>query len=237
MQIATASESENTTHRNQLLHRICDFEPGNNPALQKLATVLQTLLRDRASGPLPWDLLNRVATEYESITKTSGRAVDWSEKVPGKRIVGFGGAFSAGKSSLINALLPSRQLATEVSPTTSVPTCLLKADGDSYRVLSRFNNQVALSHQDFLSLTHDEEERHGSRIASLLQAAFVSRQDFPFENLALLDTPGYSKPDTPDADTQSDAEIARKQLNAAHFVIWVISAENGVISEKDLCFL
>lgn len=36
---------------------------------------------------------------------------------------------------------------------------------------------------------------------------------------------------------KSDAEIARAQLNAAHFVVWVISAESGVMSEQDLCFL
>ena len=42
-----------------------------------------------------------------------------------KFIVAFGGGFSAGKSSLINAVLGKKLLVTEVGPTTSLPTYLL----------------------------------------------------------------------------------------------------------------
>ena len=43
-----------------------------------------------------------------------------------KTIVGFGGAFSAGKSSLINALVGKRAVQVAADPTTALPTYLLR---------------------------------------------------------------------------------------------------------------
>ncbi|MBE0507806.1 MAG: dynamin family protein [Marinospirillum sp.] len=154
-----------------------------------------------------------------------------------KVVVGLGGAFSAGKSSLINALLGQKRLATEVDPTTSLPTYLLQGEAEAITALNLFKRRVELSQEEFLSLTHDEKERYGSQVSALLQSAFISLPDFPFKNLALLDTPGYSKPDDKSWSDRTDANLARAQLNSAQFIIWVVSAEAGVISENDLKFL
>lgn len=154
-----------------------------------------------------------------------------------KVVVGLGGAFSAGKSSLINALLGKKRLATEVDPTTSLPTYLLQGETEAITALNLFKRRVELSQEEFLSLTHDEKERYGSQVSALLQSAFISLPDFPFENLALLDTPGYSKPDDANWSDRTDANLARAQLNSAQFIIWVVSAEAGTISEDDLKFL
>lgn len=158
-----------------------------------------------------------------------------------KLVVAFGGGFSAGKSSLINALLGQKLLVTEVDPTTSLPTYLLHGSSNQVSALNLFGHRVALSEEAFLSLTHDEALLYGSHISRLLRAAFITRTDFAWPNLALIDTPGYSK-DQSNGQTgthseRTDEHIARAQLNAAQAVVWVIDARQGCITEDDLAFL
>ena len=152
-------------------------------------------------------------------------------------MVAFGGGFSAGKSSLINALLGHKLLVTEVDPTTSLPTYLLHDSSNQVSALNLFGHRVALSEEAFLSLTHDEALLYGSHISRLLRAAFITRSDFAWPNLALIDTPGYSKDQSTAHSERTDEHIARAQLNAAQAVVWVIDARQGCITEDDLAFL
>lgn len=154
-----------------------------------------------------------------------------------KFVVAFGGGFSAGKSSLINALLGKRLLVTEVDPTTSLPTYLLKGPEDAIHAQNLFGHHVELSDEEFLSLTHDELARYGSNVSRLLRSAIISRQDFPWQNLALIDTPGYTKHEDQQHSERTDEHIARTQLNSAQAIVWVIDARQGCITEDDIKFL
>ena len=154
-----------------------------------------------------------------------------------KFVVAFGGGFSAGKSSLINALLVKRLLVTEVDPTTSLPTYLLHGDEDAIHALNLFGHRIHLSEEEFLSLTHDEVERYGSNVSRLLHSAIISRRDFPWQHLALIDTPGYTKHEDKRHSARTDEHIARTQLNSAQAIVWVIDARQGCITEEDINFL
>lgn len=154
-----------------------------------------------------------------------------------KVVVGVGGAFSAGKSSLINTLLGKKRLVVEIDPTTSLPTYLLYGEQEQITALNLFRRSVILSQDEFASLTHEEKIKYGSQIAGLLRSAFVSDLDFTWKNIALLDTPGYSKPDSEQWSERTDESVARSQLNLSNFIIWVVSATQGTISEDDLRFL
>lgn len=154
-----------------------------------------------------------------------------------KFVVAFGGGFSAGKSSLINTLLGRKLLVTEVDPTTSLPTYVLHGERDEVSALNLFGHRVRLTEADFLSLTHDEPLRYGSHISRLLRAAFVSQVSFPWPNLAIIDTPGYSKDGEGTHSERTDAHLARTQLNAAHAIVWVVDSRQGCITEDDLAFL
>lgn len=154
-----------------------------------------------------------------------------------KFVVAFGGGFSAGKSSLINALLGKRLLVTEVDPTTSLPTYLLWGDEDAMHAQNLFGQHIRLDEEEFFSLTHDEVERYGSNVSRLLRSAIISRSDFPWQNLALIDTPGYTKHEDKRHSERTDEHIARTQLNSAQAVVWVIDARQGCITEDDIKFL
>lgn len=154
-----------------------------------------------------------------------------------KFVVAFGGAFSAGKSSLINALLGKRLLVTEVDPTTSLPTYLLHGDQQAIHAQNLFNHSITLTEEEFLSLTHDEFMRYGSNISRLLHSAFISSPDFQWPDLAIIDTPGYTKHEDPQYGARTDKHLARTQLNSAQGIVWVIDARQGCITEDDLNFL
>lgn len=154
-----------------------------------------------------------------------------------KFVVAFGGGFSAGKSSLINALLGKRLLVTEVDPTTSLPTYLLRGNEDAIHAQNLFGQHIQLSDEEFLSLTHDEVERYGSNVSRLLRSAIISRSDFPWQNLALIDIPGYTKHEDKRHSERTDEHIARTQLNSAQAIVWVIDARQGCITEDDIKFL
>lgn len=178
------------------------------------------------------DILKSLNLELENF-RAFCEFPDLAQKV----IVGVGGAFSAGKSSLINTILGKKRLVVEIDPTTSLPTYLLHGDQEQIRAINLFHHRVILSKAEFGSLTHEEKIKYGSQISGLLRSAYVSDPDFTWKNIALLDTPGYSKPDSEQWSERTDESVARSQLNLSNYIIWVVSAMQGTISEDDLKFL
>jgi GTP-binding protein EngB required for normal cell division len=233
------SESELRT-RYDLLCRACHTESAGRSrqlagALKQLHTLVHQELPELARQGSPdhfAEILAALGQELERFHEFC-EFPDLGQKV----VVGFGGAFSAGKSSLINALLGKKHLATEVDPTTSLPTYLLHGATAQITALNLFGCRVDLTAEAFLTLTHDETQRYGTQIGRLLRSAFISLPDFHWPHVALLDTPGYSKPNDAHWSERTDAHLARAQLNSAQYVIWVVSAEAGTIPEDDLRFL
>lgn len=154
-----------------------------------------------------------------------------------KLVVAFGGGFSAGKSTLINTLLGEKLLVAEVDPTTALPTYILQGENNTINAFNLFGNRIELTESEFLSLTHDEMQIYGSNISRLLRAAFITRCNFAWNNIAFIDTPGYTKHEDGTQSDRTDAYIARTQLNAAQAVVWVIDVRQGCITEDDLKFL
>ena len=152
-----------------------------------------------------------------------------------KTVVAFGGPFSAGKSSLINALIGKRLLVVEVDPTTALPAYVLAGEHDAVHALNQHRLRIPLSDEELASLTHDEPHHYGSQVSRALSAAFITRQDFPWRNLAFIDTPGYSG--RANAGDRTDADLAATQLSGAHAFVWVTSIKQGDLTEEDLAFL
>lgn len=203
--------------------------------LGTLRKMLQVDLLDLSKIESPNDFVEI----YQGLIKELDRFEDFCTYpvLTTKFVVAFGGAFSAGKSSLINALLGFKLLPVEVDPTTSLPTFIFQGKEDIYHALNVHKRPIALLEDEFSTLTHDESARFGSQIAGLLNAVYISRKGFKWENLAFSDTPGYTKPDEVHSNARNDAQLARNQLNAAQAIVWVIAAENGGVTDTDLKFL
>lgn len=154
-----------------------------------------------------------------------------------KKVVAVGGRFSSGKSSFINRLLGGeKQLSADINPTTSVPTYLVKGSTNTIYAQNFLERVVMLTEEEFESLVHDQDNEFGSSISRLFTSVYIEKESFRWNSIAILDTPGYSKPDNED-ETVTDKNIAKQQLNSADYILWLISSEDGTITEDDLLFL
>ncbi|WP_282065882.1 dynamin family protein [Vibrio rotiferianus] len=154
-----------------------------------------------------------------------------------KSIVGVGGGFSAGKSTFINTLLTEKVLPVESDATTSVPTYIVKGKKSYIKALNLHRSVFDLSKEEFNSLTHEELDIYGSQINRLFESTILSSSIFKWDNLALIDTPGYSKYENLYQVNKSDEDIARKYLNQSDCILWLVPIEKGTIPEQDIDFL
>lgn len=110
-----------------------------------------------------------------------------------KTVIGLGGCFSSGKSSLVNAILSRRLLPTEIVPTTACPTYVVKDTEERVILCNRFFTRSSLSLGVLPQLTHGyyatgEEEEQPQDLSHLVRDLCVCVPNFPYSNLALLDT-------------------------------------------------
>ncbi|MBQ8568344.1 MAG: dynamin family protein [Oscillospiraceae bacterium] len=175
------------------------------------------------------------------------------EPLIGKTVVALGGGFSSGKSTFLNSLMSSFSsetgkkaniLPSAINPSTSVPTYIVHSDsGSSAYGYNIFNSKVNLDIEDIKPISHgfgrnDEDDGdRGIQMGQMLKTIFASTPSQPFENIAFLDTPGYSKAETLEHTNKTDENIARQQLNSADCILWFIDCDRGTFPEDDIRFL
>jgi len=170
------------------------------------------------------------------------------DKLIGKNIVALGGSFSSGKSSFLNSILGRSILPAHLDPSTSVPTYVIYGAEESAWGINEFDVKLNLTFPDIKSIAHgfgnsdiDEEvetvKSDGITLGHLLQSVFVSAPNLSYRNIAFLDTPGYSKPDSSSYSAKTDERIARAQLNSSNYILWFVPADAGVMTADDVAFL
>lgn len=160
----------------------------------------------------------------------------------GKKIVALGGGFSSGKSTFLNSFLGTgRILPTDINPSTSVPAYVIYGEAEKAGAVNTFSSKIEMEISDVRAIAHgfgkDEDSAEEFSLGHLLRSIFVATPKQSYSNIAFLDTPGYSKPDTENYSAKTDEKIARSQLNASDYILWFISADSGTISTDDLKFL
>lgn len=210
-------------------------DDGAEALLQDLDQFLRRDMTDfsrKGAPPHSAELLDSM--EYEL-----GRLREFCEfpGVAGKRVVALGGAFNAGKSSFINALFGSDVLPVDLTPTTAVPTYVIRAPQLAMCGLNAFGRKVTLDADALKAITHDFEERHRVGFGHLLKSVFIEQPGVEYRQLAFLDTPGYSKAEGAQPGRMSDEAIARHQLRSADAILWLVDAVSGTLPYSDVMFL
>lgn len=162
-------------------------------------------------------------------------------KIQDKVVVSFGGAFSAGKSKFINSIsgienvLPVAQV-----PTTSIPTYIIKSNRDELRANSIYGYATNLTVEAMSALTHEFYNEYGIGFSAFVDSIIVESSRFSLpKDIALLDTPGYTKHDEK-SDSKliiSDKERAFEQLRASDYLIWLADIDSGCLTDEDLNFI
>lgn len=168
------------------------------------------------------------------------------DKLIGRQVVALGGGFSCGKSSFLNALDGERALPEDTDPSTSVPTYIVNGEKHHVQGINIFDTKVEIDTREIRAIAHgfgDLEDEDGTAVecsaalGHILESIFLQSPKQIYKNLAFLDTPGYSKPDSEQHSARTDEKIARRQLNSANFILWFVQADSGVITDADIEFI
>ena len=168
------------------------------------------------------------------------------DKLIGKNIIALGGGFSSGKSSFLNALMGKSVLPADIDPSTSVPTYIVKGEKHEVVGINVFDSKVQMQPRDIKKIAHgfgelenddDEKVTESVKLGHVLESIFFSTPLHQYDNIAFLDTPGYSKPDSEKYSAKTDEQISRGQLNSSNYILWFVQADAGTITEEDIKFI
>ena len=205
---------------------------------KKVQTEFDMILNNKVF-PIIAELELKNETEiYRTFQKISDKIKEQKkiQLLLGKTVVGIGGKFSAGKScfinSITNAMLPEGQ-----RPTTSIATYIINSEKAANIAITNSDESVQIDDVAVEALTHEFYEKYNIGFSKILKNLVVYTPEFTYPNIAILDTPGYSKSDSNKSDDSSDAELAREQLKTVDYLIWLVDANQGAITQRDLDFI
>ncbi|WP_026691848.1 dynamin family protein [Peribacillus kribbensis] len=208
------------------------------PDLKRAMYRLERLIQDdfrKFAGK--FDMVDEIAI-YQKLLQIVDKIKEMNrfQILDGKNFIAIGGGFSAGKSKFLNSIIGLELLPEDQTPTTSVPTYIMK--GKEKLSAYTFRNQVLdIGKEALKALSHEFYNQYKLSFSKLIKNINVQTPFFPYENLILLDTPGYTKAESYKLENNTDEHIAREQLRIADFIIWLMDIDDGVITDKDLDFI
>lgn len=155
--------------------------------------------------------------------------------------IAVAGGYSAGKSSLLNALTGvENMLPTGIDPVSMVNTYLNCSSKNQRLVVKGENirNDIVLLNKDVLACV-----KHASKskvyVASVLNKILL---DIPspkeLDGITFIDTPGYNNSnDITKGSSQTDSDKAINAIKQVDAVFWCIDSEVGTIPSTDLDML
>lgn len=211
--------------------------------LSKIDEIINKKIPDTLKKNAPEDFYE-LYTEFKSHFEKFRDFILY-DKLIGKNIVALGGGFSSGKSSFLNALMGKNVLPADIDPSTSVPTYIVSGEQHSVMGINVFDTKVQMQPKDIRKISHgfgeveddDEKITEAVTLGHILDNIFFSTPMHQYKNIAFLDTPGYSKPDSAKYSAKTDEMIARGQLKSSNYILWFIQADAGTITEEDVKFI
>ena len=155
--------------------------------------------------------------------------------------IAVAGGYSAGKSSLLNALTGiGNMLPTGIDPVSMVNTYINCSSGNKRLIVrgENLNDNLVLLNEDVLSCV-----QHSSRskvyVSSVLKRILL---DVPvpdeLDKITFIDTPGYNNSDcVTEGSHVTDSEKAMEAISIANAIFWCIDSEAGTIPSSDVAFL
>ena len=165
--------------------------------------------------------------------------VDSFPAIHSKNIVAVAGAFSAGKSRFMNTILGEKDLLpTGLTPSSAIPTYIHQGKADGMFLRNAFKNKCPVDRDAVQALSHDFERFYPNlRFLHVVKQLIIERTRFPFEHIAILDTPGYNSGKNGYDGIGTDCDVAMDEITKADHLIWVVDSQKGDIPADDASFL
>jgi len=166
------------------------------------------------------------------------------DKLIGKNVVALGGGFKSGKSTFLNNFIMGGNiiLPTGIDPYTSVPAYIIHKEEEMIFGINVFDAKIQLQRQDIKLISHKfsepEDESMGNlSLGHLLKSLFIAVPNQKYINIAFMDTPGYSMANSEHYSVKTAEQTEFQLLNSSNYVLWFVSADEGMISNGDIEFL
>lgn len=155
--------------------------------------------------------------------------------------IAVAGGYSAGKSSLLNALTEiGDKLPTGIEPVSIVNTqlnCKKRNSFDEKIVIRGINladKYVKLDEEVLSGIKHSA--KNNVPLTSVLKSIIldIPSPDF-LDGITFVDTPGYNNsPNKNKENNATDSDTAKKGIETSDIVFWCIDIDAGTITGKDL---
>jgi hypothetical protein len=161
-------------------------------------------------------------------------------QIHSKNMGAIGGGFSSGKSSFINSFITDSniRLPIGIRPVTAIPSYIICNEKNELYGISYRGGKFEIAPEIYKSLSHEFLKSFSFNLREIILQTVVScpmKKDY-FENICLVDTPGYDSAD--ENISKYDFETALLHIKDTNFLVWVIGLDKtGTIPESDLNFL
>lgn len=152
-----------------------------------------------------------------------------------KNIIAICGQFSSGKTSMINSLLKENILPTSIEPTTAINTFVINDEKEGLYIRNCFSGQTKVDKELYEFVTHSFTKEYSDDVRNMVKYVSLHTEKLKYENIALLDTPGYTGQGQ--SAEEDDSNMAMKGIVQSDNIIWVVDIDNGNIKNNDLEFL
>jgi len=168
------------------------------------------------------------------------------DELIGKNVIALGGGFSSGKSSFLNALNGESALPIKTDPSTAVPTFIVNGEKHHAFGINVFDAKVKVDFLDIPKISHgfgEVKDGDGNLLVEsvtlghVIKSIFLASPKQKYANLAFVDTPGFSKPETSTYSAKTDEHISRGQLNISNCIIMFIQSDAGTLSDDFINFV
>lgn len=163
------------------------------------------------------------------------------QKLQDKVVVSFGGKVSAGKSKFINTISGiGDKLPVDQKTTTAIPTYIIKARENHVHANSVYGYSTVISTEALNAMAHEFDTVYGIGFPAFVDSIIIESKEYALpDEIALLDTPGYTKYDDENNSRKviSDREKAFEQLSVSDYLIWLIDIDGGAITKDDILFI
>ena len=163
------------------------------------------------------------------------------QKIQDKVVISFGGKVSAGKSKFINTISGiGDKLPVDQKTTTAIPTYIIKATKDLIQANSVYGYSTEISSEALNAMAHEFDNVYGIGFPTFVDSIIIESSEYVLPGeIALLDTPGYTKYDEKSDSKMviSDRQKAYDQLSVSDYLIWLIDIDSGAITEDDIQFI
>lgn len=187
-----------------------------------------------------------LANEAEMILKLQEIETELSAVVAfpdlySRNTVAIGGGFSSGKSQFISSFFVNDDITLPIGiePVTAIPTYVISEPRNQIKGYSSKGGLVEISEALYEKLSHEFIKTLGFNIKDIMPFMMMGtplNKDY-FENICLIDTPGYN-PAVTDGYTDADKNTSAGYIENANSLLWLIGLDsNGTIPASDLEFL